>query len=368
LARVQRRRTQMMPSNLDRHGWNPERAAQLAALGVEGLRPARVVVEHRGAYELQGEEGALRGEASGRLRRLAVQRRDLPAVGDWVGLRTTGLGGLAAIDAILPRHGIVSRKATGERAEEQVVAVNVDVLFVAMGLDANYNLRRLERAVTLAYESGARPVVLLTKSDLAGDELLARLEETKVAAPGVPVLAISATRDEGIAEVEAHLVAGETVALIGSSGVGKSTLLNRLCGAERQTTGPVRAEDAKGRHTTTARELVVLPGGALLVDTPGLREVQLWAEDASVARTFTDVLAHAEACRFRDCRHDQEPGCAVRAALFTGELAPEREASHRKLVRELRHLELRQDERARLEEARRVRVLHRNARRHHPRE
>jgi ribosome biogenesis GTPase / thiamine phosphate phosphatase len=359
-----------MTSNLDRYGFSPERAAQLAALGMSDVRPARVVVEHRGAFVLQGEEGEFRGEVSGALRRRAASRRDLPAVGDWVAVRTAGLDGkgLAAIDGILPRHGVVSRRASGDPTNEQLVAVNVDVLFVAMGLDGNFNLRRLERALTLAHESGARPVVLLTKSDLAGDALAGRASEAQEAAAGVPVHAVSVPTGHGISAVESHLVSGETVALIGSSGVGKSTLLNRLCGEERQHTQAVSDAAARGRHTTTARELVVLPGGALLLDTPGLREVGIWADEGSLERTFGDVLALAADCRFRDCRHDKEPGCAVRTALAKGGLTPEREASHRKLQRELRHLELQRDERARLEESRRVRALHRNARRHHPRE
>jgi ribosome biogenesis GTPase / thiamine phosphate phosphatase len=317
---------------------------------------------------LQGEQGELRGELSGGLRRQATRRRDLPAVGDWVAVRSTGSSGPAAIDAFLPRHGIVSRRASGDPTDEQLVAVNVDVLFVAMGLDGNYNLRRLERALTLAHESGARPVVLLTKADLAGDTLAALKDEAQHAAGSLPVHAISAATGQGIAEVLGHLVPGETVALIGSSGVGKSTLLNRLCGQERQHTQPVSDEAARGRHTTTARELVVLPNGALLLDTPGLREVGLWADEGALERTFADVLELAQTCRFRDCQHEQEPGCAVRAALAAGVLTPEREASHRKLQREMRHLELQRDERARLEESRRVRALHRNARRHRPRE
>jgi ribosome biogenesis GTPase / thiamine phosphate phosphatase len=357
-----------MTSNLERYGFTPVRAAQLAALGLPDLNPARVVVEHRGAFLLQGGDGELRGEISGTLRRQATRRRDLPAVGDWVAARGAGMDAMAVIDAILPRHGIVSRRASGDPTNEQVVAVNVDVLFVAMGLDGNFNLRRLERALTLAYESGARPVVLLTKSDLAGDALSVRTSEAQRAASNVPVHAISAATGQGISDVTHYLVPGETVALIGSSGVGKSTLLNRLCGEERQPTQPVSDAFARGRHTTTARELVVLPGGALLLDTPGLREVGIWADEESLARTFGDVLELAAQCRFRDCRHDQEPGCAVRAALAAGGLTPEREASYGKLVRELRHLERQRDERARLDESRRVRALHRRARRRHPRE
>jgi ribosome biogenesis GTPase / thiamine phosphate phosphatase len=354
-------------SNLIRFGWSPLRADQFAALGDEGLRPARVVAEHRGEFALQDENGDLRGSVTGTLRRLAFERRALPAVGDWVGIRGSGRGGPAAIDAILPRHGVVSRKVAGDRVQEQVVAANVDVLFLVMGLDGNYNLRRIERAVALAHESGARPVVLLTKADLVDDPTDATLK-VRAAAPGVAVHAVSARTATNLDAVEAELVAGETTALLGSSGVGKSTLLNRLCDEDRQGTAAVRASDSKGRHTTTARELFVLPGGALLIDTPGLREVQLWADEASVEQAFPDILEQARGCRFRDCRHDQEPGCAVRAALATGDLPPEREASHRKLLRELRHLELQKDERARIDEARRVRALHRNARKHRPRE
>ena len=354
-------------SNLIRYGWSAARALTFEPLGALDLVPARVVAEHRGAFVLQSDGGELRGELSGRLRKAARVRADLPAVGDWAGIRLAPGKGLAAIDALLPRHGVVSRKVPGEQAVEQLVAVNVDRLLVVMGLDGNYNLRRLERALTLAQESGARPVVVLTKADLA-DDLPRRVAETQEAAGDAAVVPVSVRRDSGLEHLAVHLVPRETVALLGSSGVGKSTLLNRLCGEERQATGPVRAADSKGRHTTSARQLVVLPNGALLIDTPGLREMQLWADEASVDRAFADVLERAAACRFRDCRHEQEPGCAVLAAVQGGTLDPEREASHRKILRELRHLETQQDERARLEESRRVKAIHRSARKHRPRE
>ncbi len=354
-------------ANLDRYGWSAARALAFAPLGEQGLLPARVVAEHRGAFVLQADSGELRGEISSRLRKAARGRADLPAVGDWAGIRVAEGAGKASIDAILARHGVVSRKSPGEPAAEQIVAVNVDRLLVVMGLDGNYNLRRLERALTLAHESGAQPVVVLTKADLV-DDLPHRIAETQVAAGDAPIVAVSAREELGLESLAVHLVPRETVALLGSSGVGKSTLLNRLCGEERQATGPVRAADSKGRHTTSARQLVVLPTGALLIDTPGLREMQLWADEATVDRAFADVLERAADCRFRDCRHEQEPGCAVLAAVAGGTLDPEREASHRKIRRELRHLETQQDERARLEETRRTKAIHRSARKHRPRE
>jgi ribosome biogenesis GTPase len=257
------------------------------------------------------------------------------------------------------------RRAAGDETVQQVLAANVDTVFLVMGLDRDYNPRRVERALVLAWESGAEPVIVLNKTDLS-DEVEARRAEVEAAAPGVPVVALSAKRSEGLADLGPWLRRGRTVALLGSSGVGKSTIVNRLLGEERQRTREVRESDQRGRHTTTHRELLALPGGGLLIDTPGLREIQLWATEGGLAAAFGDVETLAAGCRFRDCAHEAEPGCAVRAAVEEGTLPPERLASFHKLRAELRSLEIREDpERLRAERAR-WRSMHKSVKNLHP--
>ncbi|MDQ4030456.1 MAG: ribosome small subunit-dependent GTPase A [Actinomycetota bacterium] len=302
------------------------------------LIPARVIARHHGPCVLLSEQGKLGGVA-----------RDgvLPAVGDWVAARPLPGEHKAAIEAVLPRRSAFARKQAGLRTEEQVVAANVDTVFLVQALGHDFNLRRLERYLVAAWESGADPVIVLTKADLAADVADA-VAEAETVALGVPVLALSAATGEGLPQLEPYLVPGRTVALLGSSGVGKSTLVNRLAGREVLATQEIRA-DGRGRHTTSHRELVPLPGGALLLDTPGMRELQLWAGEDSLDGAFVDVAELAARCRFADCAHGTEPGCAVRAALGDGRLDPERWDSYRKLQRELRALAIRQDARLQAE-------------------
>jgi len=273
----------------------------------------------------------------------------------------------ATIQAILPRRTRFSRKVAGGNTQEQVVAANIDTVFLAQGLDGDFNLRRLERYLLLAWDSGARPVIILNKADLCED-VEARVREVEGVAAGTPVHVMSAKLGEGLDEVQPYLAPGETVALLGSSGVGKSTLINRLLGVERLRTAEVRASDSRGRHTTTWRELILLPNGALVIDTPGLRELQLWDGGASARSVFPDIEALAADCHFRDCEHEQEPRCAVRLAAQEGHLAPERLESYRKLRREANYLASRQDQAAQLETKRKWRAIHRAARKHKQRE
>jgi ribosome biogenesis GTPase len=309
--------------------------------------------------------GETLAEVSGRLRHRAAGPHDFPAVGDWVLLLVRPEEGWATIQGILPRRSRFSRKVPGSATEEQVVAANVDSVFLVAGLDGDFSPRRLERALVLAWESGARPVVVLNKADLgAGEE---RRREAAAAAPGVPIHVVSARSGEGLGALDTYLVPGQTVALLGSSGVGKSTLVNRLLGGGLQPTAEVRVGDDRGRHTTAFRELLVLPGGGMIVDTPGLREIQLWGGEEGLGQAFPDVGDLAAACRFRDCRHEGEPGCAVLEALAEGRLAAERLASYRKLAAEQRQFALRHDQRLRQAEKRRWRSIHRLARRHRPR-
>jgi len=322
---------------LDELGWDDGWSSALEQLDEDNLVPARVAAQHRGAYVAWTAEGELRARAAGRLFYEHEIGEPVPAVGDWVALRET------TIIAILPRRSAFIRKRAGFGSDEQVLAANVDTAFLLAGLDDDFSLRRLERYVTTAWDSGAEPVIVLTKSDLCddvGDALL----QVETVAIGVPTIPISNVTGIGLDDVETRLRPGRTAVLLGSSGVGKSTLLNRLAGSELMRTRSVAA-DGTGRHTTTHRELVQLPGGALMIDTPGLRELQFWEGDVSTA--FEDIEALAIECRFNDCAHASEPGCAVQAAVDDGTLSLDRLRSWRKLQRELEAIAARTDRRLR---------------------
>jgi ribosome biogenesis GTPase len=329
------------------------------------LVPGRVVLAHTRILRLRGAEGEWQGEASGRLRHASRRPEDRPAVGDWVAVSPPHGSSRALVHSVLPRRTAFVRRAPGDLAVQQVLAANVDTVFLVMGLDRDFNPRRIERALVLAWESGALPVVLLNKADVC-DDADARRTEVEAAAPGVPVLVLAAKEGTGLDALSPWLERGKTVALLGSSGVGKSTIVNRLLGEERQRTREVRSSDQRGRHTTTHRELVTLPRGGLLLDTPGLREIQLWASDEALSSAFSDLEALAPGCRFRDCAHDSEPGCAVRAAVEANELSAERLASYQKLRAELRALETREDPLLQREERGRWRAIHKSLK-HDPR-
>lgn len=330
---------------LERFGWSEFFESRFVSFSAQGLVAARVVREERGRLLVVTESGERAAELAGRLLHRAVSRLDLPAVGDWVGLRLGPPGGRsespAIVEAVVPRRNRIVRKAAGEAVRPQVLAANVDTLLVAMGLDADFNPRRLERYAALAWESEARPLVVLTKADTCED-VPARVAEAEAAAPGAAVVAVSAVTGSGLEALAPHLERGRTVALLGMSGVGKSTLVNRLVGAEAQAVQAVRESDGRGRHTTTRRDLLLLPSGALLVDAPGRRELALW--DGGGDAGFPEVAALAERCRYRDCAHEDEPHCAVRAAAAAGELDAQRLESFRKLRKEEAWLARRRDE------------------------
>jgi ribosome biogenesis GTPase len=333
-----------------------------------------VVAVHKATSIVRGPDGIDRPAAvSGRFRFEALAPSDYPAVGDWVRLADDGPAArteTGVITAVLPRRSAFVRSATdatrrsaGNLVDEQVLAANVDVALLVAGLDHDFNLRRLERYLAVAWSSGVRPVIVLNKADVAID-LDQRLLEVESIAPAVPIVVLSALTGDHLGDLSTHLPGGQTAAVLGSSGVGKSTLVNALLGEQRQATAAVREDDSRGRHTTTHRELFELPGGAFLIDTPGIRALEIAGADEGVEAAFDDIAELAAACRFTDCRHEGEPGCAVREAIDDGRLGRERFASHQKLERELAHAERKVDARARAEERRRWKHIHKSVSRH----
>jgi len=342
--------------DLEELGWDAGWARTFEPFDADGLVPARVAIEFNHIFRLFAASGEIRAEHSGRLLHRAAGRMELAAVGDWVATLPGADRSRATIEAVLPRRSQFSRKVAGETTIEQIVAANIDTVFLVMGLDGDYNPRRLERYLMMARESGARPVVLLNKTDIAVD-LPGALQEIGTLAAGVPVHALSAKARQGLDLLEGHLGRGRTAALLGSSGAGKSTLINALVGTEDLRTQDVRAQDSRGRHTTRHRQLVVLPGRGLIIDTPGMRELQLWGGLERAQETFDDIDALAPGCRFTDCRHRDEPRCAVKAAVAEGRLPADRLASYLKLQDEARSLVTRQDARAQIDEKRRTKIV-----------
>jgi ribosome biogenesis GTPase len=324
---------------IEDYGWSDALREAFAPHAARGWSPARVIVQHRDRYRLLAEAGEIAAELSGHFAH-GAQAGGYPVVGDWVAIEPRD--GTAAIQAVLPRHGAFTRKAAGTDNTAQVVAANVDTALLVAALNADFNPRRLERYLAATQQSGAQPVVLLTKTDLC-DDVPGALAAARAVVGDTPVLAVSVRTGEGMAALAAILAPRRTAVLLGSSGAGKSTLVNTLAGAEVMATQAIRESDGRGRHTTTHRQLVRLPSGVLLLDTPGMRELALWEAEAAVADLFEDIRAVAGRCRFPDCGHGAEPGCAVRAALETGELDPGRFASWAKLQRELAYRSSQED-------------------------
>ncbi|HEY9801754.1 MAG TPA: ribosome small subunit-dependent GTPase A [Leptolyngbyaceae cyanobacterium] len=350
--------------NLDCLGWSSFFAHSFEGYRQQGFSIARVAIEYKNSYILYSEHGELTAQITGKLRHQASQTQDFPAVGDWVVIKSQVGNGTATIHEILPRKSKFSRKTVGSKTQEQIVAANVDTVLLVCGLDGDFNPRRIERYLILAWESGANPIIVLNKLDLCNclDKCLAQVESIAL---GVPIVVANATKGEGLAQLKPYLQPGQTVALLGSSGVGKSTITNQLQGTAIQAVQPVRPGDHRGRHTTTHRELILLPNGSLIIDTPGMRELQLWAGDESLQDTFADIESLALECRFRDCQHNHEPDCAVQQALAQNRLDYSRFLSYQKLHKELNYLDRKQDHNAQLAQKQKWKKLHKAMRNNH---
>lgn len=324
---------------LQQLGWNSEWEKHFSQIEIHGCIPARVAEENREIYKVFSEAGELLAELAGKIRFQAQSRRDFPAVGDWVLISPRLSEGRATIETILPRKSALLRKAAGKEIEEQVIAANIDTIFLTTSLNQDFNLRRMERYLAIAWESGSTPVVLLNKADLCSDPDSFQQRIANIA-PGVPVHAISALTGAGISQLSQYLQPGSTAAFIGSSGAGKSTIINALAGRTLQRVEAIREWDDRGRHTTTTRQMMLLPeGGGIVIDTPGLREIGMWESAEGVSRAFEEIEELASGCRFRDCRHSDEPGCAVLEAVKDRTLSGERLENYRKLTAELRFQE-----------------------------
>ncbi|MFC2035424.1 ribosome small subunit-dependent GTPase A [Chloroflexota bacterium] len=332
-------------------GWDSFFQEHFHSMKVPGSVPARVISESKGSYQVCGQYGELTAKISGKMRYNAGAENQYPTVGDWVIIKPLVKEQKGTIHAVLPRKSKFSRKVAGERTEEQVISANVNTVFIVSGLDGgrNFNLRRIERYLTLAWSSRATPVIVLNKVDLCPDVDIF-IRNVEAIAPSISIHPVSAQELIGLDKLRNYLTRGNTVAFLGSSGVGKSALINALLGVKKQNVGEVRDDDRMGRHTTTRRELILIPGGGMVIDTPGMREIQMWAGDDDLQVSFYDIEILAKTCRFSDCSHNAESGCAVRTAIDHGDLDPARLESYRKLQNELTYLASREEHSTRLHE------------------
>ncbi|WP_396234554.1 ribosome small subunit-dependent GTPase A [Caldifermentibacillus hisashii] len=335
--------------NLQDLGWNETLQKVFTKYQQDGFTVGRITLEHKNMYRVMTDNGEYFAEVSGKYRFEAISRESFPAVGDWVILTERINEGKATIHHLLPRFSKFSRKVAGNTTEEQIIATNINTVFIVQSLNQDFNPRRLERYLLMAWESGANPVVVLTKADLC-DGIEKYKSSVETVAFGVPVHVVSVVNQTGLEEIMEYFETGKTVALLGSSGAGKSTLTNYLLGEEKQLTQEIHEGDGRGKHTTTYRELISLPNGGLIIDTPGMRELQLWEADSGLSESFKDIEELAKQCQFRNCSHHNEPNCAVKAAVQSGDLDEKRLQSYFKLQRELAYLERKNDKLAQVEE------------------
>ncbi|MCM3672172.1 ribosome small subunit-dependent GTPase A [Mesobacillus maritimus] len=335
--------------NIKQLGWNETLQESFKTYEADGFSVGRIALEHKHMYRVLTTHGEVLAEVSGKFRFESLSRESFPAVGDWVVLSLREDEGKATIHAVLPRYSKFSRKVAGNVTEEQIVASNVNTVFLVNALNNDFNVRRIERYLLMAWESGANPVIVLTKADLC-QNVEEKISEVETVAFGVPIHACSVKENTGIDQLKVYFDDHKTVALLGSSGAGKSTLTNALLGEEKQLVQDVRDGDDRGRHTTTHRELLLLKSGGIIIDTPGMRELQLWESDNALSHSFQDIEELAENCRFRDCSHKSEPGCAIQSAIALGTLDENRYQSYVKLQKELAYLERKTDKKAQIEE------------------
>lgn len=335
--------------NLKQLGWNETLQESFKSYELEGFSIGRVALEHKHLYRVITTNGEVLAEVSGKFRFEAINRESYPAVGDWVVMSIRENEGKATIHAILPRYSKFSRKVAGSVTEEQIVASNVNTVFIVNALNNDFNVRRIERYLLMAWESGANPVIVLTKADLCNN-VEENIAEVESVALGVPIHACSVKDNIGIEQLKVYFDEDKTVALLGSSGAGKSTLTNRLLGEEKQLVQDIREGDDRGRHTTTHRELLLFQSGGIIIDTPGMRELQLWESNNSLSQSFQDIEEIAEDCHFRDCTHGSEPGCAIQSAIASEILDKNRYQSYVKLQKELAYLDRKTDKKAQIAE------------------
>ncbi len=347
--------------NIESFGWNNFFRQHFAEYIDSGFIPARISQEHRSVYKLISNNGELTAEISGKYRYQTSEKADFPSVGDWVAVELIE-DDKAIIHNLLPRKNKFSRKVPGTNTIEQVLVANIDKLFIVCGLDTGRNPRRIERYLTIAWDNEMTPVVVLNKTDLC-DDPDNEIAEAKAVAFGIPVIPVSAKTGEGIELLKENIKPTETITLLGSSGVGKSSIINAVLGEQQLKTGDVRDFDKKGRHTTTHREMILLPDSGIIIDTPGMRELQLWGDEEGLEQTFEDIEELTASCKFNDCRHNGEPGCAIAGAIDIGSLDPKRFNSYLKMQKELRHLERRQDQKASLLEKKKWKKITQWARR-----